>query len=115
MPNAFPVKSHTAMPTTNSQINITTNMASLRCGAKYQYMGKATKVPTVPGALGTRPAPKPNARKCDGWLNKNRQPGFTNNSSEVRITSNLNIYRDTCYIPHNTIVTCQNFSNRRQR
>src|SRR5512142_1752863 len=83
--------SHTQTPKANAQISTSRNSASLNLGARYQYMGKATSVPAVPGPFGIRPAPKPKDRKCAGWLNRNRQFGWTLNwSCKVVIAAFLN-------------------------
>src|SRR5450631_4308716 len=99
--------SHTHTPMANAQISTSTNAISVKRGARNQYIGKATSVPNVPGALRAKPLPKPNASRCAGWLNRNRQPGFTQPdftaySSEVVITGSLYVEWITCRIVHQT-------------
>src|ERR1039458_6680332 len=91
---------HIHTPRANAKTSMSMNRSSDNCGASNQYIGKATSVPNVPGALRARPLPKPNASRCAGWLNRNRQPGFTTDSSEVVITSSLYVEWITCRIVH---------------
>src|SRR5437762_1546368 len=51
--------------------------------AAYQPIGHATSVPTVPGAYGERPAPKPSAMACAGCENAN--PGEARGAQEARV------------------------------
>ena len=38
-------------------------------------VAQATTVPTVPGANGDKPLPKPQAMKCAGWVKRKRSGG----------------------------------------
>src|SRR3989338_11112825 len=115
--------SHTHTPIANAQISTSRNTASDRRGARYQYIGNATSVPNVPGALLARPLPKPNARKCAGWLNKNRQSalrpgsgqGFASDSPEVIITAGLHIDKIARRIVHDAAAPRNDVSDAGQR
>src|ERR1039457_1448588 len=93
---------HIHTPRANAKINKRMNNSSDSSGASNQYSGKAAKVPNVPGALRARPLPKPNASRYAGWLNRNRQPGFTMVSSEMVITGSLYVEWIPCRIVHET-------------
>src|SRR5512143_2942874 len=53
----------------------------MRCGRAgatarvSQNSGRPSSVPTVPGALGASPLPKPNAIRCAGWPRRNWKSG----------------------------------------
>ena len=44
-------------------------------GAARRRRARRSSVPTVPGATGDRPLPKPSATRCAGWATRKRQPG----------------------------------------
>src|SRR5574340_226265 len=102
-------------PKMNAPDNMKRNSQSVRCGARYQYIGNATSVPNVPGALRAKPLPKPNDNRCAGWLSKNRQPGLTNSSPEVVIAASLDVEWIACRIAHETAAPCNDLPDMGQR
>ena len=63
------------MPTIASETSAIQNHSGDR-NESSQNNGKPSNVPTVPGALGLKPVPKPKASRCAGWDNKKRRVGL---------------------------------------
>src|SRR5688572_27546066 len=75
MPRFLPVTPQAQTPSAYIQAMMpTTTSGSPRSRSSHQS-GNATSVPAVPGAKGDRPAPKPSAMKCAGWLKAKRACG----------------------------------------
>src|SRR5258706_12107057 len=74
-PRSRPVTSHAHTPTKKSGIATNATASGGRKSSSAQQIGKATSVPKVPGAQGTRPLPNPRAMKCAGWPKRNRASG----------------------------------------
>src|SRR6266536_1814566 len=70
-PRSRPVRSAAQTPIANDAATMSMNPRSPVRARNNAASGSATSVPTVPGAIGDRPAPNPRAMKCAGCENKN--------------------------------------------
>src|SRR5471030_1507585 len=66
MPIFFAVKPQNQQPATKPTAISTAHSATVRCGLNTTNDAHANKVPTVPGAIGDKPLPKPSDRMCSG-------------------------------------------------
>src|ERR1700710_1507609 len=66
MPIFFAVKPQNQQPATNPTAISTAHSATVRCGLNTTNDTHANSVPTVPGAIGDKPLPKPSDRICSG-------------------------------------------------
>src|SRR5437762_3760043 len=74
-PRSRPVRSAAHIPITNDATTLSMNPRSPVKARNNAASGNATSVPTVPGAIGDRPAPNPKAMKCAGCENRNLSDG----------------------------------------
>src|SRR5471030_1404406 len=66
MPIFFAVKPQNQQPATKPTAISTAHSATVRCGLNTTNDAHANKVPTVPGAMGDKPLPKPSDKICSG-------------------------------------------------
>src|SRR3989475_4454896 len=74
-PRSRPVRSAAQTPIANDAATMSMNPRSSVKARNNAASGSATSVPTVPGAIGDRPAPNPKAMKCAGCENRNLSDG----------------------------------------
>src|SRR6266508_3256973 len=74
-PRSRPVRSAAQTPIANEATTMSMNPRSPVKARNNAATGSATSVPTVPGAIGDRPAPNPKAMKCAGCENRNLSDG----------------------------------------
>src|ERR1700729_52956 len=66
------VKPQNQQPATNPTTISAAHSATVRCGLNATNDAHANSVPTVPGAIGERPLPKPSDRMCNGCVSIKR-------------------------------------------
>src|SRR5258705_6090978 len=74
------------MPSKNATPRIASVSPEVLNAASSQYSGNASKVPTVPGAAGARPAPPPKATMCAGCRHMKRHDGAKAASGKMIVT-----------------------------
>src|SRR6266508_2175525 len=116
-PRSRPVRSAAQTPIANEATTMSMNPRSPVKARNNAATGSATSVPTVPGAIGDRPAPNPKAMKCAGCENRNLSDGAfrIGSAAEMIECRRQGLQRPAVFVPHDESCALFDAADARER